>query len=296
MWGVALALLAAGQPCQSLLSLARQAYEGRQYREASALFTSALSECGATESLLLGLAQSQLLAQDVTGALETLDRLLALNATSVPTLKVRAKALYLAARDREAEDTLHAAAKQAPDDAEIPYDLGRIYYQQGRHQEAAGAFRRAIVLDSRAYKAWDNLGLTLEALGDPARATGHYLEAMEIAQTDQPRYDVVYANYADLLIKQGEHRKAFDAGAEAAQRNPNDPRNFFLTGKALVKLGRPDVSLKWLAQATALDPDYAAAHYLLSQAYRRLGRLDDATRALKAFEAASARAPKERRE
>ena len=28
-------------------------------------------------------------------------------------------------------------------------------------------------------------------------------------------------------------------------------------------LERPDVSLKWLAQAIALDPDYPEPHYLL---------------------------------
>jgi tetratricopeptide (TPR) repeat protein len=295
MWELAVTLLVAGEPCESLLALARQAYEGRQYREASALFSRALPECGSTEPVLLGLAQSQLLAQDVTGALATLDRVLALNAANVPALKVRAKALYLAARDGEAEAALGAAAALAPNDPDIAYDLGRIYYQQGRHPQAADAFRRAIALDARAYKAWDNLGLSMEALGDPAEAVRAYQKAMEIAQADQPKYDAVYANYADLLLKQGDYRRAFDAAAEAAQRNPEDPRNFFLAGKALVRLERPDVSLKWFAQAIALDPDYPEPHYLLSQAYRRLGRLDEAARALKDFQAATARAPKVRR-
>ena len=295
MWELALILLATGEPCQSLLTSARQTYEGRQYREASALFSRAVAECGATEPVLLGLAQSQLLAGDVNEALATLDRVLALNAASVPALKVRAKALYLAARDREAEDALRTAAALAPGDAEIAYDLGRIFYQEGRHPQAADAFRRAIAIDPRAYKAWDNLGLALEALGEPDQATRHYLKAMEIAQADQPLYDVVYANYADLLMKQGAYRQAFDAAAEAAQRNPRDPRNFFLTGKALLKLEQPDVSLKWLTQAIALDPDYPEPHYLLAQAYRSLARPDDAARALKGFEAASARAPKVRR-
>jgi tetratricopeptide (TPR) repeat protein len=207
----------------------------------------------------------------------------------------RAKAIYLSARVREAEDALRRAAALAPGDAEIAYDLGRIYYQEGRHPQAAAAFRQAIAIDARAYKAWDNLGLAMEALGDAAQATHHYLKAMEIARTEQPRYDVVYANYADLLLKQGENRRAFDAAAEAAQRNPDDPRNMFLAGKALVRLERPDIGLKWLTQALALDPDYAEAHYLLAQAYRRLGRMDDAARALKDFQAASARAPKTRR-
>jgi tetratricopeptide (TPR) repeat protein len=290
-----LMLLAVGQPCEPLLAQARQAYEARIYQDARALFARALSECGPNEGLLLGLAQSQLLALEVTDALATVDRLLALNPANLPALRVRARALYLAARDSEAEETLRVAATHAPADAEIPYDLGRICYQRRRYAEAAVAFRRAIALDARAYKAWDNLGLTLEALGDPAEATRHYLKAMAIAHADAPRYDVVYANYAELLLKQGDYQKAFDAGAEAAQKNPRDARNFFLTGKAVLQLERPDVSLKWLEQAIALDPSYPEPHYLLSQAYRRLGRTADAERALDAFRAASARAPKNRR-
>jgi tetratricopeptide (TPR) repeat protein len=53
--------------------------------------------------------------------------------------------------------------------------------------------------------------------------------------------------------------------------------------------------VRWFEQAIALDPDYPEALYQLSQAYRRLGRTEAADRALKAFQAAKARAPKERR-
>jgi Flp pilus assembly protein TadD len=78
-------------------------------------------------------------------------------------------------------------------------------------------------------------------------------------------------------------------------RNPDEPRNLFLAGKALAQLGRSDISVRWFERAIALDPDYPEPHYQLSQAYRRLGRADDADRELKAFQAAQARAPKERR-
>jgi Flp pilus assembly protein TadD len=105
----------------------------------------------------------------------------------------------------------------------------------------------------------------------------------------------VYANFADLLIKLGNYQRAFDLAVEAAQRNPSEPRNLFLTGKALVQLGRNDLSLRWFEQAVKLNPDYPEPHYLLAQAYRKLGRSDDADRALKAFQAAAARAPKVRR-
>ena len=97
------------------------------------------------------------------------------------------------------------------------------------------------------------------------------------------------------MIKLGDFQRAFDLAVEAAQRNPGEPRNFFLAGKALVQLGRNDLSVRWFEQAIALNADYPEPHYLLSQVYRRLGENGDAERALKSFQAAAARAPKERR-
>jgi tetratricopeptide (TPR) repeat protein len=290
-----LALLTVGQECQDLVGRGREAYERRNYADAMSAFESAIARCGADEPLLLALAQSQLFARQVPAALETLERLLALNGRNVDALKVQARALYLAGRDADAERALTAAAALAPADDEIAYDLGRLYYQQHRYREAATQFQRAIALNPRSHKAYDNLGLTTEALGDVPQAIRHYLKAIELVHTDHPNYDVVYANLADLMLTLGEYRKAFDLAAEAAQRNPDDARNLFLTGKALVKMERFDISLKWLERAVALDPSYPEPRYVLAQTYRRLGRAADAARELDAFQQARARAPAVRR-
>ena len=290
-----LAVLATGQDCQQTQSLARTAYEAQRYDRAAAQFARALAECGSSAPLLLALGQAQLLAKQPADAVASLERIRPEDPDYVAALKVKARALYLLARDADAEQTLEQAAARAPGDADIPYNLGRIYYQQSRHAEAADAFRRATTLDPRAYRAWDNLGLASEALGDVAQAQRHYLAAIALVHRDHPRYDVVYANFADLLIKLGDAKRAFDLAAEAAERNPDEPRNLFLAGKALVQLDRSDLSLRWLERAVALKPDYPEAHYVLSRAYRTLGRTEDAERALKAFQAAAARAPKERR-
>jgi tetratricopeptide (TPR) repeat protein len=295
MPAVFLALLATVQDCPGLLAQGREAYERGRYIEAVPMFDRALAACGPSESVFLALAQAQLLSPQLADTLRTLDRLLALNPEHVEALKVKAKALYLAARDAEAETTLRRAGALAPDDDEIPYSLGRIYYQQQRHQHAAEQFRRAIQLNPRSHKGHDNLGLATEALGDVEQALRHYLKAIELVHKDHPDYDVVYANLADLMLKLGEYRKAFDLSAEAAERNPHDARNFFLTGKALVKLERCDLSLRWFERAIALDPTYAPPRYLLAQAYRRLGRTAEAEREFKAFQEALARAPAVRR-
>lgn len=279
------------QECQEQIGRGRDRYERRAYAEAASIFEAAVTRCGGTEPLLLALAQAQLLAQQVEPSLETLERLLALNQRSVKALKVKGRALYLAARDADAERTLKAAIALAPADDEIAYDLGRIYYQQKRHADAAAQFRRAIALNPRSHMAYDNLALATEALGDIPQALRHYLEAIELVHTDHPHYDVVYANLADLLLELGEYQKAFDLAAEAAERNPDDARNLFLTGKALVKLERHEVSVRWLERAVALDPSYPEPRYLLARTYRRLGRVADADRELKAFQQAQARAP-----
>ena len=292
---VVLIVLATGQDCQEARAIAARAYDGRRFDEAAVQFARALSACGPSTPLLLALGQAQLLAQRPADAVRTLDGIPDGDPDYVHALKVKAKAQYLLARDSDAEATLKRAAARAPADAEVPYDLGRIYYQQGRHAEAAESLRRATALDPGAYRAWDNLGLASEALGDAAQAQQHFLKAVALVHKDHPRYDVVYANFADLLIKLGNHQRAFDLAVEAAERNPDEPRNFFLAGKALVQLGRNDLSVRWFEQAIALNADYPEPHYLLSQTYRRLGRAADAERALKSFQAAAARAPKVRR-
>jgi tetratricopeptide (TPR) repeat protein len=291
---IVLLALAAGQDCPDAAA-ARAAYDARRYDQAVVEFTRAVTACGASSPLLLALAQSQVLAKRPADAVASLDRIPQDDPDYVQGLKVKARALYLLARDPEAEAVLKRAAARAPADAEIPYHLGRLCYQQGKHVEAAESFRRAIALDPGAFRAWDNLGLALEALGEVTEAQQHYLKAIALVHKDHPTYDVVYANFAELMIKLGSSQRAFDLAVEAAQRNPDEPRNFFLAGKALVQAGRSDVSVKWFEQAIVLNPDYPEPHYQLSQVYRRLGRADDAQRALKAFQAATARAPKNRR-
>ena len=123
---VLLTVLASGQDCQEAQALGRRAYEKRRYDQAAAQFARATQACGPSAPLLLALGQAQLLAQKPADAVATLERIRTEDAEYVQSLKVKARALYFLHRDPEAEDTLKRAAARAPDDAEIPYHLGRI--------------------------------------------------------------------------------------------------------------------------------------------------------------------------
>ena len=117
--------------------------------------------------------------------------------------------------------------------------------------------------------------------GTEPGGAGEVPEGALISVPDACRLLGVHRNTLYLLIREGEYRKAFDAAAEAAQRNPEDARNFLLAGKALARLDAEEVSIKWLTQAVALDPTLPEPHYLLAMkcAAMRLGEefhdLDD---------------------
>jgi Flp pilus assembly protein TadD len=173
--------------------------------------------------------------------------------------------------------------------------LGRIYYQEARIDHAIGQFQRALKINPQSYKAYDNLGLCYQALGDTELATRYFLTAIKLVEKDHPDYDWAYANLSSLLFDKGDFEKAFAAASMAADRNPYSARNFYFGGKALAKLGKNDLCVNWLERSVALDPSYPEPLYLLARMYSQLGQEDKARAALEKFQALKATAPRQRK-
>jgi len=126
-------------------------------------------------------------------------------------------------------------------------------------------------INPKSYRAFDNLGLCYESLGDSETATRYFLTAIKLVENDAPDYDWVYANLANLLLEKGDAEKAFAAASKAADRNPYSARDFYLGGKALAALGKNDLSANWLERSASLDPKYPEPLYLLARVYTQLG-------------------------
>ena len=199
---------------------------------------------------------------------------------------------YLLGEEAEAEKSFQAALAVEPKNEDALYALGRLYAMQNRYPEAVERLQAAVAVNPKNYKAWDNLGVSYDALNQDADALRCFFKALDLVQKDHPTYDWAHANLADFFLRRDQNEKAFQLAAEAAKRNPNAPRNFFLTGKALVRLEKHDLSLRWLERAVALDPQFADALYLLAQAYRKLGRTEEAAKTLERFKEASKARPR----
>jgi O-antigen biosynthesis protein len=265
------------------LAQARTAYETRRFDLAAAEFERAVFACPDVSRILLQLAQAQLMAQRLESSLQTLERLCKIAPQDTDALKLQGDVLYLLGREQDAEKALLTALQIDPKHTASRYALARIYYQQSRFSEAVASFRAVIEQEPNHYRAHDNLALGYAALHRDADAIRHFLKALDLVHKDHPEYDTVYANAANFFLEREQYQKAFQLAAEAAKRNPNSARNFFLTGKALVKLDKHDLSLKWFKEAAELDATYTEPHYWLAQVYRRLGQTEDANRELEKF-------------
>jgi len=264
--------------CRSVVERARHAYESRAFNTAIDEFTAALRVCGRRADLQLGLGEAQLMAGRWEPSVESLRQAVLLDPQNVLTRKVLGDALYLAGKQEEAERSLKEALRLDPNYEPARYALGRVYYQENRFPDAIHEFETLIAADAAHYRAHDSLALCYESVGRNADALKEFLKALDLVYKDHPEYDSAHADLADFLLRREQPEKAFQMAAEAAQRNPNSARNFFLTGKALVTLNKDALSLRWLERTVQLDPAYREAHYLLARTYQKLGRKDDADR------------------
>jgi tetratricopeptide (TPR) repeat protein len=306
-----------------------EAFRGGRYAAAQTALQESFNACPAQHRTLLDLSRVDVQLRDFPGAIATAQQFLELEPGSVEGRLALANAYFMAQKPqdalRAAEAVLKADPAQAaalklkgnieyltgdldaalatfvtlldkhPEDEEGPYMLGRIYYQEKRIDHAAGQFQRVLKLNPKSYKAFDNLGLCYQALGDTELATRYFLTAIKLVDKDHPEYDWPYANLASLLLDQGDAQRAFAFASQAANRNPDSARDFYIGGKALNKLGKNELSANWLERSISLDPKYPDPLYLLSRVYSQLGQHEKAKAMLARFEAVKKTAPRERR-
>jgi tetratricopeptide (TPR) repeat protein len=281
--------------CDSLQEQSAQFASKWNYPAAATTLQKALSVCSNHKQVLLTLAKAQMLAQQFSPALDSLHLLLVEDPKNIEALIVQGEVFYLLNKDSDAESSIVKAIHIAPEDADPHYWLGRIYYEDSRLQEATEQFQEALKLNHDAYRAYDGLALCYENVGDIRSTVQTYMQGIALVYKDHPNYDVIYADFAEFLLRYGENQKAFSLAAEAATRNPYQPRNFFLAGKASEETGKYDVSIRWLTKAAEMDPTYPDPHYLLARIYRRTGNIKAAASESSIFQALSAKAPQVRR-
>jgi tetratricopeptide (TPR) repeat protein len=178
---------------------------------------------------------------------------------------------------RRYDDARHSFAAQyneSPDSAEAYLLLGTMLMHANLPELAAEQAHKALQISP-------NLPLAHFMLGEVALFKSNIDEAiteLEAERRINPGYAPVYDRLGDAYLHIDKVAEAQQALTRAISLDTSSTGPFILMGKTLLRRQDPRTALLYLQHAEKMDPGNYVTHTLLSQAYHRMGRAEDAKR------------------
>lgn len=178
---------------------------------------------------------------------------------------------------RRYDDARHSFAAQygfAQDSAPAYLLAARMLLRREYVPVAKEFAEKAVSLDPQ-------LPLAHQLLGEIALAGNHLDEAIAEFEKERVRNPLdgnIYDRLGDAYTRAAKYQEALQSLQRAVLLEPNVTGPFILLGKVLLKQQAPANAAMYLERARSMDPSNYMTHSLLGQAYRALGRPEDATR------------------
>ncbi len=228
----------------------------------------------------------------ISASIEALAKSLQLNIKNAEGHKILGLNLTIIGKYDEAQIEIEEAVRLKPDSAEIHYFLGRIHYTRNTFPLAKRQFEEAIRLDPSYMKAYNNLGLTLEAMGDDAGALANYQKASELNKQQGLKSEWPYINVCAFYSRQNKPEQALEYCRKALELNPGSGQAYFETAKAFMAQRDWERAAAALQKAIEIHPRVAQFHYVLGTVYRKLGKTKESQKELKTFQQLSSTRPR----
>jgi tetratricopeptide (TPR) repeat protein len=227
------------------------------------------------------------------------------------SVQMRGLTLYRLGQPAAAIPYLERVRQWMPDaNADANHVLGLCYLNSRRYDEARGAFAAqygvspdsaaayllngSMLLDANlpelaareAQKALEispKLPLAHFMLGEVylyKSDTAHALDEFEQERAINPAYPAVYDRLGDVYTRTGQYQQAQQALTRAISLDVSSTGPFIQMGKVFLRLNDPKSAAIYLQHAAKMDPGNYITHTLLGQAYRAMGKTDDAKREL----------------
>ena len=151
--------------------------------------------------------------------------------------------------------------------AEIHYDLGLYFYEQGEYDLSLEHYRKATEIDPDFPEAYFGIGLLFYTLGDDDNAVRYYLRSLE----KNPRDADTRNNLGLIYYRQGELASARTQIEEAIRLQPEFPDAFYNLGLVLYQQAELKDAVHHFLEALNQDPSYLRARFNLGVVYYELG-------------------------
>jgi tetratricopeptide (TPR) repeat protein len=281
----------------------------REYKKAAAVLEKGLKldPKMSSASALLGIALYEL--GDYAGAGQNLESALRANPKDNNAELFLANALIKLGKFDQAAGHLRQLSQRQPENQEVLYLLGKVHMKLSEQ-----ALTKLNALDPNSVWAHEISGEVMESMKNYDGALLEYKKAVEVAPlqvgthyhlgnaywslnmwdaaTEQFRAElandpsncmaqwklgnIILEQHGDSAAALAETQKALDACPDLMEARVDRAR-------ALIKLDRHAEAVKDLEAAAKADPGESSTHFLLAQAYRALGRTQEAQAEMKVF-------------
>lgn len=141
--------------------------------------------------------------------------------------------------------------QDAPGDSGGHINLGAIHERQGRHDEAAREYRKALSLRPNSLEAHINLGIVYDKTGRVNEAEREYEAALQL----DPNFPELYYNLGMLYLRQDRFADAEKAFLRVITLNPGSADAHNNLGLIYSAKGQTSKSVEHLEEAIRLNPD-----------------------------------------
>ncbi|HEY4590787.1 MAG TPA: tetratricopeptide repeat protein, partial [Thermoanaerobaculia bacterium] len=161
-------------------------------------------------------------------------------------------------------------------------NLGKAFYENPTTQyQAVQEFKAALDLAPDSVRERVNYGLALLKAGKTAEGVAE----LEKAQKQDPGIPHTWFNLGIAYKRDADYERAIAQFRKMAELVPDEPVTHFNLGMLYKLSAKPDLSLQEFETAARIAPGLAGPHFQLYSAYKAAGRVADADRELKTFQA-----------
>jgi tetratricopeptide (TPR) repeat protein len=177
--------------------------------------------------------------------------------------------------DARAEQAYRRALTLKPDHPETHYNLGVLFLERGRLDEAIACNRKAVTLRPGFVAAHNNLANALRARGRVDEALAHYAKAVEL----EPRFADGWSNFGAALREAGRVDEAIPVLERAVRLAPLAWGAVSNLGVAYLARNRFYEAIGCQRKALELKPDSAEVLTQLANALAGVAQWDEAEQA-----------------
>jgi tetratricopeptide (TPR) repeat protein len=266
-----------------LQATVRDALKGREYQRAEALVLEQQNRRPNSAPLLTLLGNIFFLDGQYLNCAVAMKRANALTPLGERNRFTLAMAYVALKHGDWARPEIQKLAQEHPSNALYPYWLSRLAYHDMHLVEAVADVQKAIKLDARFMKAYDNLGLYEEGLGNQDDAIEAYRRAVQLNRENGLHSPWPACNLGTLLNKLDRLDEAEAYLTESLTEAPGFPQAHFQLGLLFEKRSKAGEAMAELRQAVASDPSYAEPYLILGKILQRQHRTEEAQEAFDTF-------------